>query len=114
MADTSLHDMAKTPKEKAESEYPMAICPRDDDYPYGLSICVTHDELAKLDLDDECEVGDMVSFCAIARVTSVSKSESETSGKTCRIELQITHMGVDDVESSDEPDDPGDDEEGYR
>lgn len=64
-------------------------------YPYGLCICLTDAEIEKLDLDDDCDVGDMISFEAIAKVTAVSKRDTGT-----RIELQIIAMAND---GDDEP-----------
>lgn len=62
-------------------------------YPYGLSICLTHDELDKLDLDGDCQVGDLLHMVCMAKVTSVSKNET-TDGESCRIELQIIDIEV--------------------
>ena len=67
-------------------------------YPYGLCICLTQDELDKLDLDPNCEVGDMIHLNALAKVTSVSKRETED-GNDCRVELQIIYMAVEDEET---------------
>ena len=67
------------------------------DYPPGLSICLTQDELEKLDLEDDCEVGDMIHMHCIARVTSVSKNEINGEQK-CRVELQIIAIACDEEE----------------
>ncbi len=91
--------MARTPediKDIVETQQPeMPI------YPYGLCISLTHDELEKLDLDADCEIGDMVHLMAMAKVTSVSKNET-TDGETCRIELQITDLSVEDEDEEGE------------
>ncbi len=79
-------DMARDIEEMEETTQPeMGEQPI---YPYGLSICLTHDELDKLDLDNDCQVGDILHMVCMARVTSVSKNET-TNGESCRIELQI-------------------------
>lgn len=66
------------------------------DVPYGLRICLTQDELEKLDIDySDCEVGDQIHIFGMAEVTSVSCSKSD-SGENVRIELSITHMAVED------------------
>lgn len=107
MADYSdMQDMAKTPEEKSPG--PMGMPAYDDTYPHGLTISMSQDELSKLDLDESAEVGDMICFNAIAKVTAVMKHENEDS-KHVRVELQITHMCCDDMECSD---DDGDDNEG--
>lgn len=69
-------------------------------YPWGLSLSLDEDALKKLGIDagDLPGVGEMVHFCAMAKVTSASESEREgTDGskETCRrVELQITHLGL--------------------
>lgn len=74
-------------------------------FPCGLSICLTHDELAKLDLDPaDAFVGGTIHLHAMARITSVSSSDSAPSnwskgGKNVRVELQIENLAI---ESEDE------------
>lgn len=67
-------------------------------YPYGLCLSLDEEILDKLEIDGDCEVGDMIHLVAMARVTSCSESERETADgkkkRSCRIELQITSMGV--------------------
>ena len=94
-------DMAKTPeqvnKEVTES---MPGAPRSatsiadnlPKYPYGLCITLESEQLEKLGIDCECEVGDMIHLCAMAKVTSVSSREKEGGENDLRIELQITHL----------------------
>lgn len=57
-------------------------------YPYGLCISLTHEELKKLDLDADCEVGDLLHMVCMSKVTSISKSETP-SGESIRVEMQI-------------------------
>lgn len=88
-------DMAKTPELQEEktdsvvgpSHYPQNI------YPYGLCICLDNDSLEKLNLDADCEVGDMVHLQAIGKVTSASQNET-TEGVNKRVEIQITHIAL--------------------
>lgn len=71
------------------------------DYPYGLRICLTHEELAKLGIDDDPEVGDMLHFAAMAEVTSYTKGDGEM-GAHRRVELQIkliSHMENESTEA---------------
>lgn len=69
------------------------------DYPFGLRICLTEKELDKLDLDhDDAVIGGMIHGFFMAKVTSVSMTESEGE-QCCRIELQIENLGI---ESEDE------------
>ncbi len=101
-------DMAKKPEEIAKDYTGPAVIGSPSIYPYGLCLCLGKDELEKLNLDDDCEVGDYLDLRALAKVTSVSKNET-TDGQSIRIELQITHMAAenesheDDGEEADEP-----------
>ena len=63
-------------------------------YPYGLSICLEDDTLKKLDMEDDCAVGDHVAFHCLAKVTSCS--DRENMGK--RVELQIIAMSPSDTD----------------
>lgn len=97
-------DMAKTPDDvkKELKQYPQGATPSPDIavavYPYGLCLSLTQDELDKLDIEGGCSVGDMIHLCAIAKVTSYNENETETASgekkKSCRVELQITHLAT--------------------
>jgi hypothetical protein len=97
-------NMARTPAEaKAEVEKysgamasPVASVPT---YPYGLCISLDEETMAKLGMNAEMPaVGEVMQFTAMAKVTSASMSEHERSDGTkeqcCRVEMQITDMGV--------------------
>lgn len=99
-------DMAKTPEEIkediAETAMPVAAPDKVPSYPWGLCITLDEDSLAKLGIDEKelPDVGDMIHLFAMAKVTSASQNEREDKdgNKTVckRIELQITHMGLED------------------
>lgn len=96
-------DMAITPKER-EEEYgqgPMSSGGPQPMYPYGLCLSFCQDELEKLDLDDDCEPGDTVHLFCLAKVTSVSKSDT-TEGTKTRIEMQITHIAAESEDDENE------------
>jgi hypothetical protein len=105
-------DMAKTPDEIKE-EIGEMVCPsppgkyKGPRYPYGLALCLGKDELEKLDLDTDCEVGDTIHLFALAKVTSASQSELADGTTEYRIELQITHLGVEDENDENEEMDRG-------
>lgn len=87
-----------------------AFCPpimaKGPDYPPGLCICLTGRELEKLDLEADCEIGDMIDIRCFARVTSVSKRAGADAGDDdCRVELQITDMALENEMTEDEDDD---------
>lgn len=87
-----LQDMRRTDEEKLETAQPAAIG-NQPEYPYGLSICLTESELEKLGLEADCEVGDLLHLFALAKVTSVSKTDTGN-GSKCRVELQIVMLGT--------------------
>jgi hypothetical protein len=99
MKPFSMTDMVMTPQE-ADKSYGLcapaeASKPR---YPYGLCISLDQESLNKLGLEPNCSVGDMLHIFAMAKVTSVSQRDTDK-GADCRIELQITHMGVEDEDA---------------
>ena len=94
--------MARSSEEKARSMMPPSISDAPD-FPYGLAISLTQDDLDKLDLDSDCEVGDMIDLRAFGRVTSVSKNEVDGQQR-CRVEIQIEQLGIEDESLEDEPD----------
>lgn len=108
MSFGKLVDMAITPKEREKDSpmaYPSTIESYQPTYPWGLSISLGDDQLEKLGLEADCEVGDLLDMRAMARVTSVSQNET-TGGKCCRVELQIIMLGVeneDDEEVESKP-----------
>lgn len=95
-----MQDMARTVDEMQEAASPISMnMPK---YDYGLNICFNQETLDKLDLEhDDVEVGDMIHLMAMATVTSVSKSDTGN-GEKCRIELTLTHIGVESEDSEDE------------
>jgi hypothetical protein len=90
MASMELDDDAAM---DAPQPIPMANKPS---YPYGLCICLTADEVEKLGIDPgDAMVGGIFHFEALAKITSVTLTDSEhADGPQCRIEAQITDMGV--------------------
>lgn len=103
-------DMRLTPTEKTEEFGSPSTCTQPSDwrpnYPYGLSISLTQVELDKLGLSAEVKVGDMLHLHCMTKVTSVSQSDNESSGPSCRVELQITHMVGEDEDSENEANEP--------
>lgn len=103
-------DMARSPEEVKKDLAPLAMPSPESapSYPYGLCISLTEDELEKLGIDGDCEIGDMIHLFAMAEVTSCSEHKTKAadgSEKTCcRIELQITHLGLEDEDREEEPD----------
>jgi hypothetical protein len=96
MAWSKLIDMELTDEDKIDEAIP-SVGARPD-YPFGLRICLTHKELAKLGLEPDCEVGDMIDLRAFARVTSVSITQADAQNM-CRVELQIEQLSVEDEDT---------------
>lgn len=97
-------DMRRTPAEKEESAV-QTLPGNGPDYPWGLAISLDQDSLDKLGLDDDVGIGDMIHLHAMAKVTSVSKTDNEATGPCCRIELQITHIATEDEDTEDDDED---------
>lgn len=103
---TAMVDLAKTPAEVKEEVKAMTMPamampdrPKVPEYPYGLCISMEDETLEKLKLDGDLPaVGEMIHFMTTAKVTNASMRESVgDDGKTkkcCRIELQITEIGL--------------------
>lgn len=96
-------DMQKSSPFGGPIEPSMESAMDREKYPYNLCIHLTKHEIEKLDLDiDDVEEGDMLHFCGMAIVKDADHGIRDTvGGKTeaCpRIELQITHLGVEDEE----------------
>ena len=101
MGWSKLVDMEMDDEDQLDHPMPIAA-PRAQD-PYGLRICLTHKELEKLGLDSDCEIGDMIDMRCFATVTSVSKNDS-SDGPSCRVELQIEKMSVENEMTESEDD----------
>lgn len=63
-------------------------------YPAGLRLVLDDTVLERLDLDDVA-VGDVVSLAARAKVVAYSENAGEDDVVRCRLELQVTALGVD-------------------
>jgi len=88
-----LHDM----EDEAEEDQANAE-PSSARYPYGLCLCLTEKELESLNLSSEVEIGDYLHGMFFARVTSVS-THSHEGGSGARVEMQITHLALEDETS---------------
>lgn len=83
-------DMALSPREQAERLNGMIGSASDQPkYPYGLCISLSHNELEKLGVDyEDWTVGDLFHLHAMAKITSISRRETEGEAD-CRVEMQI-------------------------
>lgn len=99
----ALADMSLSDDEKLDMPMPIAM-PDAPEYPYGMRICLTQDELTKLGIDPtEAQIGGYFMLHALCCVTSLSSNSTE-SGDCMRLEAQIEQAAVDgDDESADAP-----------
>lgn len=73
-----------------------------EDYPYGLCLNLSDEELKKLGLED-LQVGDMVHIMAMAKVCSTHE-HADGQGSSANCSLQITHMKGEIEDEEDEGD----------
>jgi hypothetical protein len=98
-----LVDLELDDESKLDAVMPIAM-PDRPDYPYGLRISLTEKELAKLNLEPDCNVGDLVDMRCFGVVTSVS-IDQRNGEQTCRVEIQIQRMAISDEMRDDEDED---------
>ena len=99
-------DMARSERDLGEMpDAPMPASKLMDRYPCGLTLSLGDDELEKLDLDKNPQVGDMIHLFAMARVVSCSQHEKGDGSKCCNVTLQITHLGLEDEDQESEEED---------
>lgn len=103
MGWTRMVDLKRDDEDIIDMACPMPIGGVErDEYPYGLRITLTHEELKKLQLAPDCCVGDVIDLRAFAVVTSISMNETDR-GQECRIELQIQKLAVENEMTEDAP-----------
>jgi hypothetical protein len=91
---TKMVSMEYDDEDSLDATCPMPVSERPR-FPYGLRICLTHKELAKLNLQPDCDVGDIIDLRAFGRVTSISQNETE-GGMECRVEIQLEELALED------------------
>ncbi len=84
--------LARKPADTKQAAEPMLPLPSAPQYPYGCCISLDDETLERVGLDGDLPApGELVHFCCTATVTSASKDPGTG---CCRVELQITEMGV--------------------
>lgn len=95
---SKLVDMAMTEEEMADNGYlcgPALDRSNAPQYPYALRIAFTDGELEKLDLDVRAaSVGDMIDMRAFGTVTSISENQKADGTTSCRVEIQIEKISI--------------------
>lgn len=93
-----MKDMRMSSEEKSEMMTPSA-----PDYPYGLCISLSEDEIDKLGIDfSGVEPGTLLDIDVMAKVTSKSENDNGD-GPQRRLELQIIMMDVENEDNEDKP-----------
>lgn len=101
MAWSKMVDMEMDDEDALDTVCPIPM-PERPRYPYGLRICLTDKELAKLGLEADCDIGDVIDLRAFAVVTSCSQNKTEGGEDECRVELQIEKLAIEN-ETTEEP-----------
>jgi hypothetical protein len=89
----------------AEAKADTMLGGTDDDlpqYPYGLSICLDDDILAKLGITELPPVGTVMQLTALVEVCSISQYENQD-GADKSMNLQITDMELANGNSAPKP-----------
>lgn len=63
-------------------------------YPYGLTICLNDDSLAKLAIPPGLPVGTKVMILAAATVVSCSQRQTQDGDSEANMDIQITDMDI--------------------
>jgi hypothetical protein len=84
--------MKMTKKDHKANEAPTAIGESDEKYPYGLTISLENESIAKLGMSPLPKVGESFQLDAKVMVKSVRESERINGKPEKSVELQITHM----------------------
>lgn len=91
-----MRNVGKMVDMQAEAEKPEpAPSPLGERRWYGGCISLGKEQLERLDLEADCDVGDTLHGFFMARVTA--KSDHEGMGP--RVELEITHLAVEDEDA---------------
>lgn len=96
----NLTHMKRTPAEAKAVESPSNYKPNP--YPYGLSIDLNIEQMKKLGITELPEIGNEYSITATGKVTSASKSASESGGESARMSIQITHLKLETDDKAEE------------
>jgi len=80
----------RTAREKQYSD-PLV---EQDTYPYGLTLRLDEETIAKLDIGELPDVEVVLDLVAKVRVTSVSSNQTTGGGTRRSLELQITEMAL--------------------
>lgn len=93
----TLINMENTAAEAKEQVSPVAD--GGPKYPWGLNICLNDDSLEKLGVTSLPAVGTEVTIVAKATVASTSENATEGNGTRSSMDLQITDMQLDGLQS---------------
>lgn len=94
-----MHSMELDDEEKHDFSAPLPV--DEPEFPYGLRITLTGNELGKLDLDHrDAFVGGIIHGHFLGRITCVS-----CAGDNSRVEVQIENLAIESEDAEDEDED---------
>lgn len=96
-----MSDLVHMKTAPAVAKKESAISYKPSPYPYGLELSFDTDQLKKLGITELPEIGDTYSITATGKVTSASKTASE-SGERTSMRIQITHLKLETDDSAEE------------
>lgn len=99
---TKLVDMRREPKKDTLYDASPAMAGGDDDYPWGLQITLDSEDLKKLGLDCDCDVGDMIDMRCFAEVKGVSINQGGGEEHST-VRLQIQKIALENEMSEEAP-----------
>ena len=95
-------DMQMSDQERKEAAQGPVEAHEEAKYPYGLKLHLEEDELGKLGMKELPKTGTRFVVHGIAKVSGAHEQEQDGGGKKRHLELQVTHMGADEVDEKDE------------
>jgi len=91
-----LIDMKLPPKSKKELKEFME--PPQEEWPYGLRLCLEKEQIDKIPIVADMKMGDRVSVQAEGSITSMSMSERKGKEDYHTVEIQIEKIAIEPTE----------------
>ena len=99
MSIHGLVNMKRTKKDRKNSDHAISS---DEDFPFGLSISLDDESLAKLGIKTLPEVGEEMIVAGVGKVQSVSE-RSEANRKSRNVTIQLEQLEVGPLKADTKP-----------
>ena len=99
---TKLVDLKREPKKDMPLYDSSPMGGNENPYPWGLQITLEKEDLEKLGLECDCDIGDMIDMRCFAEVVGVNIDKSGN-GDSASIRLQIQRIAVENEMSEEAP-----------